>query len=77
MVEQFETLQKINIALGLIPVFVMVGVTRLLARQRKHEEDTTKNAKDIAVLQAQREEDRTKIARLQDFQNHISERGGD
>lgn len=74
MVEEFENLLKINIALGIIPVFVMIGVTRLIARQERTQREISETKQDVAVLKAQREEDRAKIERLQDFQNHISER---
>jgi len=75
MVEQFETLLKINTVLSVVPLFVLAGITRIFVRQRQLGEEVTECKKEIAVLKAQREEDRTKIQRLQDIQNHISERG--
>jgi len=75
MVEQFETLLKINTVLSVVPLFVLAGITRIFVRQRQLGEELIECKTEIAVLKAQREEDRTKIQRLQDFQNHISERG--
>jgi len=69
MLEELETLLKINTVLQVVPFFVMGGVTRLLARQRQTHDDLKKAQEDIAVLKAQRDEDCTKIERLQDIHN--------
>jgi len=69
MVEELETLLRINTVLQVVPFFVMAGVTRLIARQRQTHEDLKKTQEDIAVLKAQREEDCSKIDRLQAIHN--------
>ncbi len=74
MVEQFETLLKINTVLSVVPLFVLAGITRIFVRQRQLGEELTQCKKEIAVLQSQRKDDIIKIERLQDFQNHMSER---
>jgi len=69
MVQELETLLRINTVLQIVPFFVMAGVTRLMMRQRQSHEDLKKAQEDIAVLKAQREEDCSKIDRLQDLHN--------
>jgi len=46
----------------------------VLTNIRAHREEFLVMGKEVAVLKAQREEDRIKIERLQDFQDSISER---
>ena len=75
MTEQFKALLWLNVILSLIPIIVGIGVRMVLTNIRAHREEFQDITKDVAVLKAQREEDRAKIERLQDFQNHISERG--
>jgi len=75
LTEQFKVLLWLNVVLSLIPIIVGIGVRMVLTNIRAHREEFLTITKEVAVLKAQREEDRAKIERLQDFQNHLAERG--
>jgi len=74
MVEQFETLLRINTVLSVVPLFVLAGVTRIFVRQRQLGDELIECKEKISVLEKLREEDKEDIGRLQDFQERMSER---
>lgn len=73
MYEEIEYLLRINVALGLVPVFVMIGVTRILARQQKLKDDVDKTKEEHAVFTVQMTDARERIVRLEDL---IMKEGG-
>jgi len=75
LTEQFKVLLWLNVVLSLIPIIVGIGVRMVLTNIRAHREEFLEMTKEVAVLKAQREEDRAKIERLQEFQDRISEGG--
>jgi len=74
MLEELETLTRINTVLNVVPLIVLAGVTRIFVRQRQLGEEVIECKKKISVLEKLRDEDAKKIERLQDFQERISER---
>jgi len=69
LTEQFKVLLWLNVVLSLIPIMVGIGVRMVLTNIRAHREEFLIITKEVAVLKAQREEDRIKIERLQDIHN--------
>jgi len=67
MIEELETLLKVNTVLSLVPLLVGVGVTRILARQRQMREDLDQVRKEAAVLDARAEDTKERVVRLEDI----------
>jgi len=74
MMEELETLLRINTVLSMVPILVGVGVTRILARQRQMREDLDGVRKETAVLEARGEDAKDRIVRLE---NIVMKEGGD
>jgi len=67
MMEELETLLRINTVLSMVPILVGVGVTRILARQRQMREDLDEVRKEAAVLEARGEDAKERVVRLEDI----------
>jgi len=67
MVEELETLLRINTVLAVVPIIVGVGVTRILARQQEVRRDLKRVMEENAVVHAQVEDARERIIRLEDL----------
>jgi len=69
LTEKFEVLLWLSLAQGLIPIFVGILVARMSAKVTKRDAEIGKAKEDVAILKAQRQEDRKLIDRLQDIHN--------
>ena len=67
MVEDLETLLRINTVLAIVPIIVGVGVTRILARQEELRKNLKQVMEDRAVDAAQIKDAKERIVRLEDL----------
>jgi len=69
LTEKFEVLLWLSLAQGLIPIVVGILVARMSTKVTKRDAEISEAKEDLAILKAQRQEDRKLIERLQDIHN--------
>jgi len=67
MMAELETLLRVNTVLATVPIFVGIGVTRILARQRQYREEMEKVKQENAIFIVEMIDARERIVRLENL----------